>query len=141
MFATKPIRHEKTIAYYKMKVHEDSNKRSYKSPTKCMYCFTIYTKNDKISNTLMGDLDKDSAPQPKNNIPYWAYFSNEPSGKQKENAEIDIALKENYRNRKRLKPGDFFTYKLKATRNIKAGEEVVWCYGEAYDRNYKTSCN
>lgn len=141
LFATKPIRRGKTIAYYKMKVHEDSNKRSYKSPTKCMYCFTIYTKNDKISNTLMGDLDKDSAPQPKNNIPYWAYFSNEPSGKQKENAEIDIALKENYRNRKRLKPGDFITYKLKATRNIKAGEEVVWCYGEAYDRNYKTSCN
>jgi len=88
----------------------------------------------------MGDLDKESAPQPKNKIPYWAYFSNEPSGKQKENSEIDIAIKDNYRNRKRLKPGDYITYKLKATRNIKPGEEVVWCYGEGYDRNYKTTC-
>jgi len=140
LFATKPIKRGKTIAYYKMKVHEDSNKKSYKSPTKCMYCFTVYTKNDNISNHLMGDLDKESAPQPKNNIPYWAYFSNEPSGKQKENAEIDIALKENYKNRRHLKDGDFITYKLKATRNIAPGEEVTWCYGDAYGRDYKTNC-
>ena len=140
LFATKPINRGKTIAYYKMKVHEDSNKKSYASPTKCMYCFTVYTKGERMSNSLMGDLDKESAPQPKNNIPYWAYFSNEPSGKQKENAEIDIAVKDNYRDRNKLKAGDFMTYKLKATRNIKPGEEIVWCYGEAYDRDYKTSC-
>jgi hypothetical protein len=89
----------------------------------------------------MGDIDKESAPLPKNNIPYWAYFSNEPSGKQKENAYIDISLKDNYKDRNRLKHGDFITYKLKASKNIKAGEEVVWCYGSAYARDYETSCN
>ena len=137
LFATKRINRGKIIAYYKMKVH---NKKSYKSPTKCTYCFTVYTKGDRMSNSLIADLDKESAPLPKNNIPYWAYFSNEPSSKQKENAEIDIALKDNYRDRNKLKNGDFITYKLKATRNIKPGEEIVWCYGNTYDRDYKTSC-
>ena len=140
LFATKAIKRGKTIAYYKMKVHEDTTKKEYKSPTKCMYCFTVYTKSERVSDKLMGDLDKESAPLPKNNIPYWAYFSNEPSGKQKENAEIDIGSKDNYKNRSKLKDGDFMTYKLKATRNIKPGEEIVWCYGEAYGRDYKTSC-
>ena len=41
----------------------------------------------------------------------------------------------------RLKEGDFITYKLIASHNIKAGEEIVWCYGESYARNYETSCN
>jgi len=135
------IKKGKTIAYYKMKVHQDTDKHPYKSPTKCMYCFTVYTKGDRMSKSLMGDLDKESAPLPKGNIPYWAYFSNEPSGKQRENAYIDIALKDNYKNRNKLKDGDFMTYKLKASKDIKPGEEVVWCYGGAYDRNYKTSCD
>ena len=141
LFATKPIKKGNVIAYYKMKVHQDTTKHQYRSPTKCMYCFTVYTKGDRMSSSLMGDIDKESAPLPKNNIPYWAYFSNEPSLKQKENAYIDIALKENYKDRKRLKPGDFMTYKLRASKNIKPGEEVVWCYGSAYARNYETSCS
>ncbi len=141
LFATKPIKKGKVIAYYKMRVHRDTPKHPYRSPTKCMYCFTVYTKDDHVSSSLMGDLDKESAPLPKNNIPYWAYFSNEPSGKQKENAYIDISLKDNYKDRNRLKHGDFITYKLKASKNIKAGEEVVWCYGSAYARDYETSCN
>jgi hypothetical protein len=141
LFATKPIKKGNVIAYYKMKVHQDTTKHPYRSPTKCMYCFTVYTKGDRMSSSLMGDIDKESAPLPKNNIPYWAYFSNEPSLKQKENAYIDIALKENYKDRKRLKPGDFMTYKLRASKNIKPGEEVVWCYGSAYARNYETSCS
>ena len=141
LFATKPIKKGNVIAYYKMKVHQDTTKHPYRSPTKCMYCFTVYTKGDRMSSSLMGDIDKESAPLPKNNIPYWAYFSNEPSRKQKENAYIDIALKENYKDRKRLKPGDFMTYKLRASKNIKPGEEVVWCYGSAYARDYETSCS
>ena len=124
-----------------MKVHEDSGRsKSYKSSTKCMYCFTVYTRGNKVSSHLVGDIDKESVPLPKNNIPYWAYFSNEPSGEQKENSEIDIALKENYKGRKHIKAGDFITYKLKATRNIKKGDEIVWCYGEGYGRDYKTNC-
>ena len=140
LFAVKPIKKGRTIAYYKMKVHQDNDKKSYKSPTKCMYCFSIYTKNQRLSRNLMGDLDKESAPLPRNNIPYWAYFSNEPSGKQTENSEIDIATKDNYKKREKLRHGDFITYKLKATRDINPGEEIVWCYGEAYGRDYKTNC-
>jgi len=141
LFATKPIRKGKTIAYYKMRVNQDSNKKSYKSPTKCMYCFTMYTKSGNAASTTVGDVHPESVPQPgKDNIPYWAHFSNEPSKGHTENSEIDIATKLNFKNRKKLKDGDFVTFKLKATRNIKKGEEIVWCYGEGYGRKYKTGC-
>ena len=141
LFATKNIKKGQVIAYYRMKVHTDSNKKRYRSPTKCMYCFTIYTKNGNASNNLMGDIDIESAPLPKKSIPFWAYFSNEPSGKQVENAEIDMNLDENYKKRSKVRDGDYMIYKLIATKPIKAGQEVVWCYGGAYDRNYKTSCD
>ena len=141
LFATKNIKKGAVIAYYKMKLYKDTVNSPYKSPTKCMYCFTVYTKNGNMHKTLIGDLDTESAPQPKNNIPYWGYFANEPSGKQKENCEIDVNLSGNYKSKSRLKEGDFITYKLIASHNIKAGEEIVWCYGESYARNYETSCN
>ena len=141
LFATKNVKKGQVIAYYRMKVHTDSNKKRYRSPTKCMYCFTIYTKNGNASNNLMGDIDIESAPLPKKSIPFWAYFSNEPSGKQIENAEIDMNLDENYKKRSKVRDGDYMIYKLIATKPIKAGQEVVWCYGGAYDRNYKTSCD
>jgi hypothetical protein len=141
LFATKNIRKGQVISYYRMKVHTDSNKKRYRSPTKCMYCFTIYTKNGNASNNLLGDIDIESAPLPKKLIPFWAYFSNEPSGKQVENAEIDMNLDENYKKRSKVRDGDYMIYKLIATKPIKAGQEVVWCYGGAYDRNYKTSCD
>ena len=141
LFATKPIRKGRTIAYYKMKVNEDSKKKSYKSPTKCMYCFTMYTKSGNAATSTVGDVHPESVPQPgKDNIPYWAHFSNEPSPGNPENSEIDISTKMNFKNRKKLKVGDFVTFKLKATRNIKKGEEIVWCYGEGYGRKYKTGC-
>jgi len=141
LFATKNIKKGQVISYYRMKVHTDSNKKRYRSPTKCMYCFTIYTKNGNASNNLIGDIDIESAPLPKKSIPFWAYFSNEPSGKQVENAEIDMNLDENYKKRSKVRDGDYMIYKLIATKPIKAGQEVVWCYGGAYDRNYKTSCD
>ena len=31
-------------------------------------------------------------------------------------------------------------YKLVANKDIKANEEIVFCYGELYERNYETSC-
>jgi hypothetical protein len=32
-------------------------------------------------------------------------------------------------------------YKLIATKNIKDGEEITWCYGEEYNRNYDSECD
>jgi hypothetical protein len=110
-----------------------------------MYHFTIYKKNGDEYKNFVGDLYKGSLPPPKNNVPYWAYFSNEPSGKQVYNCEIDIQLDENYKkqNRTTLKEGDTVVYSLLSTKPIKKGEEIVWCYGSSYNRNYeinKKSC-
>lgn len=32
-------------------------------------------------------------------------------------------------------------YKLIATRDIKPGEEICWCYGGAYLRDYESPCD
>ena len=138
LFARKPIKKGSVIAYYRMEVH-DADK--YKSPTKNMYTFTVYTKSGNESDKLIADLSPLSWGQPCNGIPFWAYFSNEPSGKQRENAFIDLNIANNYKNRSRVRPGDTITYRLVADRNIKKGEEIVWCYGDAYNRNYEPSCS
>jgi hypothetical protein len=97
------------------------------------------TKNDNVSNTLVGDLTEDSLEQPKRSIPFWGHFANEPSGRQTPNTFIDTNLAENYKNKSRLSPGDTMIYKLRATRTINPGEEVVWCYGKSYYRDYETT--
>ena len=133
IYATKPIKKGETVVYYKMTVFKHD---TYKSPTNNIYTFTIYTAGGNPSNAFMGDIDLTSFPPPKDNIPFWGPFSNEPSGDQRVNAEIDTDQKYNYKNKKKAKLGDSMVYSLIATRNIKPGEEVVWYYGEDYKRDY-----
>ena len=104
------------------------------------YAIAIMTKTDKHSKTFLGDLTVESLPPPCKSIPYWGYFSNEPSNNQHHNCYIDPNLKENYRGRSKLKEGDTIIYKLRAERDIKAGEEITWCYGDNYDREYVPNC-
>ena len=115
------------------------NGKKLRSPYGDMYHFTIYKKNGDSYRNFVGDLYKGSLPLPKNDIPYWAYFSNEPSPGQKFNCEIDFQENENFtkKDRKTLKEGDTVTYALVSTKPIKKGEEILWCYGNSYNRNYK----
>jgi len=109
-------------------------------PFKDMYQFEVVNKSGKGYDSLIGDLYKGSISAPKNNIPYWGYFANEPfPGIEVSNAEIDYRLYENFtkKNRSTLKEGDVFTYALVATRPIKAGDEILWYYESDYDRSYK----
>jgi hypothetical protein len=137
LFANRNIRKGEVLAYYKMRVY---NKRTYESPFGNTYLFTVYTKSGRSDNKLVADLYECSIDPPKRGIPYWAYFSNEPSGTQEQNSMIDADEKNNYKNRDRVKQGDTLVYKLIATRSIKRGEEIVWCYGGGYDRNYEPNC-
>ena len=137
IFATKTIRSGSVIAYYRMIVKRNA---TAKTVNKRMYIFTIYTKTGRASSVFVGDVCKECMLPPKNGIPYWAQFSNEPSVKQDSNAYIDTNLAGNYRNRDRVKEGDFMVYKLRATKTINPGEEILWCYGDNYGRHYKTSC-
>lgn len=134
LFAVKHIKEGETIAYYKMTVF---NINEYTSPTNLIYSFDIYSIKGKECKNSIGDLDTGSFPPPLNNIPYWGPFVNEPSPKQKLNAEIDIDSESNYKNRKRIKYGSHVTYKVIAKCDIKPGEEITIYYGKDYPRNYK----
>ena len=139
LFAKKSIKKGNVIAYYKFLLHKyDDNFRGKKGD---MYVMSVYNKSGRFNSNVIGDVYEGSLDLPKRNIPYWAYFSNEPSGKQTENAMLDEDRKGNFKNRDRVKPGDTMTYKLVATRNIKPGEEICWCYGAAYLRDYEASCD
>jgi hypothetical protein len=137
LFADKLIKRGNIVAYYKFKLFPT---KSFKGVKKEMYAMTVYTKNYNFNPRLIGDIFEGSLELPKYNIPFWAYFSNEPSGKQEENCTIDPNLKSNYRNRQTVKEGDTMVYKLIATKDINPGEEIVWCYGKYYQRKYKANC-
>jgi len=104
--------------------------KMYHMDYKDMYHFKLYNKNGQQYKNMVGDLYKDSLPNPKNNIPYWGYFSNEPA----ENEEGNSYVEAEYKN---LKEDDYVTYKVIAQRDIKKGEEIMWCYGSSYGRDYK----
>jgi len=132
LFATKPIKKGQVIAYYKMKVYDLA---ADTGPFGITYHFTVYKKNGAESNTLIGNLYEGSAPKPFRNIPFWGYFANEPSGKERSNAYVDQDLAKNYKNRERVYIGDTLVYKIIATRDIAPGKEILWNYGETYIRH------
>lgn len=134
IFAKKTIRKHEVIAYYKIVVFRDSE---FISETDNMYTIGVITKSGKReSTTFIGDLAEESLEPPKNGIPFWGYFANEPSGDQTPNCYIDPDAAENYKNRRRVVPGDTMVYKMVASRTIQAGEEIVWWYGDSYERHY-----
>lgn len=159
--AKRPLYKNDIVALYKLKVFRN---KTYKSPTKNVYCFAAYTKSGVESRVWICDLVPESLQNPsiqkcaysqkkdkfitssgeckgkdKCYVPFWAYFSNEPSPSQKPNSWIDMNTEENYSKRKKLKEGDYVVYKLVATKTILPGEEIVWDYGAGYGkRDYET---
>jgi hypothetical protein len=55
---------------------------------------------------------------------------------EKYNADVDAS-----NDKVIVKEGDTLTYTVYALKNIKKGEEVMWCYGSSYGRSYPTSCS
>lgn len=138
LYAQKLIRKNQVIAYYKFMVYSNSK---YENPLDSTYTITVYNRKGKENPRLIGDIYLGSAPPPRGTIPYWAYFSNEPSPDQEENAYLDTDPKGNFRKRDRVKAGETMVYKLRALRNIQKGEEITWCYGEGYGRGYVANCD
>lgn len=138
LYAKKPIKKGSTVALYKFLVNKYDD--DFEGEKDGMYTISVYTKSGRFNSRVMGDIYTGTLKKPRRNIPYWAHFSNEPSHPQEENVYLDINLKENYKNRDKVKPGDTMIYKLVALRDIKPGEEITWCYGDAYIRSYKANC-
>ena len=138
LFANKNIKKGETISYYLVKAYKSSKKILNR-----MYSVTLYNKNGNLNNNLTGDLCLESLQSPtKNGITYWGYFSNEPSMNEEENCELDFKNSFKYtKDKLKLEEGDFVLYKLLSKKNIKKGDEILWCYGYAPgQRDYKTVC-
>ena len=137
LICTKPIKKKEIIAYYKFKVFNNKND-DYVGYNNYMYTMTVETKKGNPSKTLIGDLYPGSLEMPtdKTNITYYAFFSNEPTTKQKENCYLDPESKLNFKNRSTIKAGETMTYSLRAMHEIKPGQSIVWCYGPEYERHY-----
>lgn len=137
IYAKEPIKEEEVIALYQIKVFRE---KTYESPTNSDYMIGVYTPLGNESRVWVGDIAPESLVAPIKSergefyIPYWAYFSNEPSPGQNTNAYINMNLEETYKTKKRLKEGELITYKLIATENITPGEEIVWDYGSGYGK-------
>ena len=140
VFANKDIKKGEVIVYYLIKAyHIDEPPKKFKQ----VYTISLYSKKGVENNKLVGDLCDESLPPPdKNGIAYWGYLANEPSLGDTKNSFLSINTRENYKSRSRFKFGDYVKYKLIATKNIKKGDEITWCYTEDdnYSRNYETSC-
>ncbi len=133
IYATSKIKDGEIVALYRLRVFRVE---TYRSITGNAYCFSTYTVSGNESRIFIGDLVPESLQDPlkleDRYIPYWGYFSNEPSPGQVSNVWVDMNTEENYKSRKRLKEGDFITYKLVAIKDIAPGDEIVWHYGDSY---------
>ncbi len=136
VFATKFIKKGEIIAYYKITV---AKHKSYYSPTDYTYAVKIYKRDKKIHKKYIGDIDCTSFPQPLNGIPYWAPFINEPSKNERMNALFDPNLEYNYDKRKRITEDSNMIYKIVALKNINPSDEILWLYGEDYERDYEVN--
>jgi hypothetical protein len=133
LYSTKHIKKGEVIAFYKLTVY---NTNKYKSPTNNVYTFTIYNKNGNTLHKFIGDFNHKNIPEPIYDIPFWAQFANEPSLNQQINAEMNMNIELNYENRNTVQNGSTMVYVLEATGNIKPNQEILWYYGDDYERDY-----
>jgi hypothetical protein len=132
LIANKDIKKGDLLAYYKMKVY---NSKDYKGINDNMYTFNVYNKANKHFRNLIADVYEDSIEQPINGITFWGHLANEPSVDQKPNSKIVTQSNKNLEGD--IKDGDIIVYELVATKDIKKDDEITWCYGGSYKRNYK----
>lgn len=138
LYATKRIPANSIIAYYVVEVRLARTHRKLYSVD---YSIGIPGHPD-----LIGDLCLDSLPPPSflrgRQVPYWAYFSNEPAVNEAENAGLYPAMTGQYAQApgERVKVGQRYRFKLVARSTIQPKAEIVWCYGDAYHRSYDCVC-
>ena len=123
------------LAYYPIVLIADPGSKT-KDPLRNYFIEVRYKGKQ---NKLLGKPELAAvAKKPTRGIPYTGLWSNEPYPTQTPNAEMvgrDLTREPTV--------GDKIKYSLKATKTIREGEEVMWCYGTEFDRGsppYKTGC-
>ena len=138
--AGKDIKKGETIAYYPIVILEDPGSKPSKRKFPLQDYFIEVKYRGKSSKQFIGQPDlKKAIQQPTRSIPHIGLWSNEPYPNETANARMEhTSLKTPPR------VGAKLAYSLKATRGIKKGEEVLWCYGTEFNRGsppYKTGCH
>ena len=134
LFAKKHIAPHTIIAYYVTQIYSASRRKRYA---------VEYSIGIPKHPNLVGDLCEDSLASPVRLngrwVPLWAYFSNEPSPDEASNSHLYPAMKGSFAHAK-VAIGELYRFKLVASKAIQPGEEIVWCYGDDYERSYASSC-
>ena len=138
--AAKNSKRGETIAYYPIVLLQDPGANPSKRKFPLQDYFIEVKYRGKSSKQFIGQPDLRKAIQkPTRSIPHIGLWSNEPYPREKSNAAME------YKSlTKPARVGGKLSYSLKATRGIKKGEEVLWCYGTEFNRGtppYKTGCS
>lgn len=143
--ANKDIQKDEIVAYYKMRVFKtreyENDIEFYSYPNGTTYTFTVYDKNGLRIPGLIGDLSPESVPDAIAEAPFYGHLINEPQKRKDANVRVDKQTAQNFGSRESVHHGDFIIYAIVATKAIKAGERLLYCYGLDYERNYKTACS
>ena len=138
LYATAPIKRNSVIAYYLTTLFLET----LHNPHDINYAVSIHGHP-----SLIGDLSRQSLPAPVRVrgrwVTYWGYFSNEPGAHERQNCKLDDAMTGPFarpKGARRLAPGDFWRFKLVSITDISPGEEILWCYGTNYERDYASNC-
>jgi len=134
LFAKKFIAPRTIVAYYVTKIYGASRRSRYE---------VEYSVGIPKHPSLVGDLCDASLSSPVRVngrwVPLWAYFSNEPSPNESPNSKLFPAMTGRFAHSKAA-VGERYRFKLVASKAIHPGEEIVWCYGDDYERSYASSC-
>jgi hypothetical protein len=138
IFAIDEIKRGNYVAHYKVKIYEN-NLREYNE-----YEIGIpLSDKSGLDNRTFGDIFEDSLPETgEDGVPYYGYFANEPTfgvDGERENVKLvpnETLTKYNGDNGD-VELGQPIIMSLKATRNIKRGQEIMWVYGDDLYRGYK----
>ena len=165
VFAKKRLGKNKVVLYYKCKIIDNSDYVSHDDT----YRMTVprwlnkHLLEKKIDPcTYVCDVLNipDDIPYPCDGIPFWGFLVNEPSRSETENLytddimdedmiEVNGAMVTSKALLRRIKSksawlrmldkGVYVTYIFKTKHSIKKGSELLWGYGDTYDRDYETS--
>lgn len=121
LVAQKDIPRGRVVAYYRTVLVPKTNR-----------CFNYQFADPRVPKGKSRVLDVEQHGMVKYGIPYVAMFSNEPSADQESNCTIEVIEK---------RPSSVHVdYRLITKKNVKHGEELTWCYGINYPRQYGTPC-
>jgi len=133
VFANKNIKKGEIICYYLVKIHD---KQNFNNIFDNVYTISIVNIENERMDNLIGDIFEQSLLFPSlDGIAYWGYLVNEPSGKQTKNS-ICVPCEENFIFKNKLEPGNLYRYNILAITDIKKGDEIMWHYGERYNRTH-----